>query len=110
LVLERIARPRPSFAEIVASVRGHHLANALVSFLFACTGPVALILTVGIAGGLKPAEIASWISVAFGLGGVITLTMSLLYRQPLAMAWTIPGTAIVGAGLLKFPYPEIVGA
>ena len=110
LVLERFARPRPGLGEIVAGVRGHHLANALVSFLFACTGPVALILTVGIAGGLKPAEIASWISIAFGLGGVITLAMSYFYRQPLAMAWTIPGTAIVGAGLLKFPYAEIVGA
>jgi benzoate membrane transport protein len=110
LVLERFARPRPSLGEVVAGVRGHHLANALVSFLFACTGPVALILTVGIAGGLKPAEIASWISIAFGLGGVITFAMSLLYRQPLAMAWTIPGTAIVGTGLLKFPYGEIVGA
>src|SRR5262245_58295888 len=110
IVLERIARPIPRLAEILGGLRGHHLANALVSFLFACTGPVALILTVGIAGGLKPAEIASWISIAFGLGGVITFAMSYLYRQPLAMAWTIPGTAIVGAGLLKFPYPEIVGA
>ena len=110
LVLERFARPRPGLAEILASLRGHHFANALVSFLFACTGPVALILTVGIAGGLKPAEIASWVSLAFMLGGAITFAMSYLYRQPLAMAWTIPGTAIVGAGLLKFPYPEIVGA
>jgi benzoate membrane transport protein len=110
LMLERFARPRPSFREIMGSLRGHHFANALVSFLFACTGPVALILTVGIAGGLKPAEIASWVSLAFMLGAVITFAMSFLYRQPLAMAWTIPGTAIVGAGLLKFPYAEIVGA
>jgi len=110
IVLERVSRPSPGLGDILGGVRGHHLANAVVSFLFACTGPVALILTVGIAGGLKPAEIASWISVAFGLGGVITFTMSYLYRQPLAMAWTIPGTAIVGAGLLKFPYDEIVGA
>jgi benzoate membrane transport protein len=110
LMLERFAQPRPSFREIMGSLRGHHFANALVSFLFACTGPVALILTVGIAGGLKPAEIASWVSLAFMLGAVITFTMSWLYRQPLAMAWTIPGTAIVGAGLLKFPYAEIVGA
>ena len=110
LMLERFAQPRPNFREIMGSLRGHHFANALVSFLFACTGPVALILTVGIAGGLKPAEIASWVSLAFMLGAVITFTMSWIYRQPLAIAWTIPGTAIVGAGLLKFPYAEIVGA
>ena len=109
-MLERFAHPSPGFREIAGNLRGYHFANALVSFLFACTGPVALILTVGIAGGLKPAEIASWVSLAFMLGAVITFAMSYLYRQPLAMAWTIPGTAIVGAGLLKFPYAEIVGA
>jgi benzoate membrane transport protein len=110
IVLERTARPRPGLGEILGGLRGHHLANAIVSFLFACTGPVSLILAVGIAGGLKAQEIASWISIAFGLGGIATLVMSLLYRQPLAMAWTIPGTAIVGTALLKYPYPEIVGA
>ena len=98
LMLERFAQPSPSLREILGSLRGYHFANALVSFLFACTGPVALILTVGIAGGLKPAEIASWVSLAFMLGAVITFAMSYLYRQPLAIAWTIPGTAIVGAG------------
>lgn len=109
-MLERFARPSPSLREVLGKLRGYHFANAVVSFLFACTGPVALILTVGIAGGLKPAEIASWVSLAFMLGAVITFAMSYLYRQPLAIAWTIPGTAIVGAGLLKFTYAEIVGA
>jgi benzoate membrane transport protein len=109
-MLEGVARPRPGLGETFGGARGHHLANALVSFLFACTGPVALILTVGRAGGLRPEEIASWISIAFGLGGVLTFLMSYLYRQPLAMGWTIPGTAIAGAALLKFSFPEIVGA
>lgn len=110
VVLERIVRPLPRVGEIIGGFRGQHLANAAVSFLFACTGPVALILTVGIAGGLKPEEIASWISIAFGLGGIITIVMSTLYRQPLAIAWTISGSAIAGAALMKFPYAEIVGA
>jgi benzoate membrane transport protein len=110
ILLERIARPVPRLSEIAAEFRGHHVANGSVSFLFACTGPVALILTVGLAGGLRPADIASWISIAFILGGAITAAMSLLYRQPLAMAWTIPGSAIAGAGMLKFPYDQVVGA
>lgn len=100
----------PRIGEIAADFRSHHLANGTVSFLFACTGPVALILTMGLAGGLRPADIASWISIAFILGGVVTAAMSFLYRQPLAMAWTIPGTAIAGAGMLKFPYDQVVGA
>ena len=106
LVLERFARPWPGMGEILANARGFHFANALVSFLFACTGPVALILTVGIAGGLKPAEIASWISIAFGLGGIITFAMSYFYRQPLAMAWTLSSgspAASRAAGAMSMP-------
>ncbi len=108
--LEPIARALPRAGEMLRDLSGSHFANGAVSFLFACTGPVALILTIGLAGGLKPAEIASWISIAFGFGGIVTAAMSYLYRQPLAMAWTIPGTAIAGAGMLKFPYDQVVGA
>jgi benzoate membrane transport protein len=110
MALERIARPLPGIGETLGNLSGLHLGNAVVSFLFACTGPVALILAIGFTGGLKPEEIASWIFVAFALGGVITFVLSWLYRQPLAHAWTISGTAIVGAVAHRFDYDQIVGA
>lgn len=110
MALERIVRPLPGLGETIGHLRGLHLANATVSFLFACTGPVALILSIGITGSLKPEEIASWIFIAFVLGGVLTFVLSWIYRQPLAHAWTISGTAIVGAVAHRFDYDQIVGA
>jgi benzoate membrane transport protein len=36
--------------------------------------------------------------------------MSLLYRQPLGFAWSIPGTVLLGPSLLHLSFPEVVGA
>ncbi|MYF09214.1 MAG: hypothetical protein F4233_15250, partial [Rhodospirillaceae bacterium] len=109
-VFELPTRDQPKIAETLLAVRPHHLANAVVAFLFASTGPVALILTIGIAGGLSTETLSSWIFIGFVAGGAITFAMSWLYKQPLAFAWTISGTAIAGQALLKYPFAEIVGA
>lgn len=108
-MLERVARNRPTLGETRRAMRGEHVANGLVSFLFAATGPVALVLTVGIAGGLGRDVLASWIFAGFFGGALITIVMSWLYRQPLAHAWTISGTALIAPALAKYPYSDIVG-
>jgi benzoate membrane transport protein len=87
-----------------------HLANAVIGFLFAASGPLAIILAAGAKGGLDEATIASWVFGAFALNALITATFCLLYRQPLVFFWTIPGTVLVGAALPGLSYPEVIGA
>ncbi|HYG53686.1 MAG TPA: benzoate/H(+) symporter BenE family transporter [Burkholderiales bacterium] len=87
-----------------------HATNAFVAFLFACTGPVAIILSTGARGGLSEADLASWIFGAFFLNGFITLGFALYYRQPLVFLWSIPGTVLVGPALGHLSFPEVVGA
>ena len=87
-----------------------HAANGLVAFLFAATGPVAVILATGVRGGLAEADLASWVFGAFFINGIITILFCLLYRQPLAFFWTIPGTVLVGPALLHATLPQVVGA
>ena len=36
--------------------------------------------------------------------------MSLIYRQPLGFAWSIPGTVLLGPSLQHLSFPEVVGA
>jgi benzoate membrane transport protein len=84
--------------------------NAIVAFLFACSGPVAIILSVGARGGLTESDLASWIFAVFFVNGLITIAYSLLYRQPLAFFWTIPGTVLVGPALTHLSFPEVIGA
>lgn len=84
--------------------------NGIVGFIFAATGPVAVILSVGSRGGLSETELASWIFGAFFVNGLVTLLFCTIYRQPLAFFWTIPGTVLVGPALEHLSFPQVVGA
>lgn len=86
------------------------IGNGVVGFLFAASGPVAIILSVGQAGGLAADVMASWIFAAFFVNGLISIFFCLRYRQPLVFFWTIPGTVLVGPALDHLSFPEVVGA
>lgn len=87
-----------------------YAANAVVGFLFAASGPVAIILSVGARGGLSKSDIASWIFGAFFINGFVGIAFSLLYRQPLVFLWSIPGAVLVGPALNHLSFPEVIGA
>ena len=87
-----------------------YIANGIAAFLFSSTGPVAIILTVAAASGLSNQHIASWLFGGFAIGGAYTLYFTLRYRQPIAFAWTIPGTVLLLSALDHLPFAEVVGA
>lgn len=108
-----IERPQARPAGIRALLQdlsAANLANAIVGFVFAATGPVAIILAVATRGGLSEAQIASWLFGAFFLNSFITIAFSLIYRQPLVFLWTIPGAVLVGPALGHLSFPEVIGA
>jgi benzoate membrane transport protein len=95
---------------IASDAGGLYLANALIAFIFAASGPVAIILAVGARGGLSESDLASWIFGSFFLNGLVTLLFCTLYRQPLVFLWTIPGTVLVGPAMGHLSWAEVVGA
>jgi benzoate membrane transport protein len=109
-MLEPVARPLPGWRRIGADFGSTYAASGLIGFVFAATGPVAVILAVGSRGGLSQAEIASWIFGVFFLNGWLSLLASWLYRQPLVFFWTIPGAVLVGPALAHLRFAEVVGA
>jgi benzoate membrane transport protein len=108
--LERPAGPAPSLRQVLADIGPTYLANGLIAFIFAATGPVAVILSVGTRGGLSQAELASWVFGVFFVNGLLTLAMSWRYRMPLGFGWTIPGTVLVGPALQHLSFAEVIGA
>src|SRR3954467_13733135 len=108
--LERPVVPAPSPRQVLADFGPIYAANGFIGFVFAATGPVAIILSVGTSGGLSPAVLASWIFGVFFMNGLITVGMSWRYHQPLAFLWTIPGTVLVGPSLQHLSIPEVIGA
>ncbi|MFO1272018.1 MAG: benzoate/H(+) symporter BenE family transporter [Rubrivivax sp.] len=102
--------PLPGLRQVAADAGPLYLANALIGFIFAASGPVAIILSVGARGGLGEAALASWIFGSFFINGLVTLLFCARYRQPLVFFWTIPGTVLVGPALGHLSWPEVVGA
>lgn len=110
MTLEAPIRPPTRLRTALRDSGTTYAVNGLIGFIFAATGPVAVILSVGTRGGLTESDLASWIFGSFFLNGLVTLLFSWLYRQPLAFFWTIPGTVLVGPALGHLSFPEVIGA
>src|SRR5439155_1182415 len=100
----------PALRWVLAAFGGVYFVTGLVRFIFAASGPVAIILAVGTRGGLAPSDLSSWIFGAFFVNGLISIAFCWLYRQPLVFFWTIPGAVLVGPALGHLSYAEVIGA
>ena len=100
----------PALRRALADFGGVYFVNGLVAFIFAASGPVAIILSVGTRGGLSPSDIASWIFGAFFVNGLVSIVFCAGYRQPLVFLWTIPGAVLVGPALGHLSFPQVIGA
>ncbi|MEP9394699.1 benzoate/H(+) symporter BenE family transporter [Gordonia sp. VNK1] len=109
-VYERPPRPLPTPRRIIADFGTSYATNGLIGLIFSASGPVAVILAAGAAGHLDRAVLSSWIFGVFALNGALTILASWVYRTPLAFAWTIPGTVLVGSSLQHLSWPEVLGA
>ena len=108
--IERPTAPPARLQKVFADLTTTILANGLIGFIFAATGPFAVILSVGTRGGLTSAELASWVFGVFVVNGLLSLVMSWRYQMPLAFSWTIPGTVLVGPALQHLPFSAVIGA
>lgn len=109
-LVERFARRRVGPRTALRDVGGTYFSNGLVGLIFSASGPVAVILAAGSAGELSATQLSSWIFGVFVLNGVLTVAASWVYRMPLAFAWTIPGTVLVGSALGHLSWAEVLGA
>ena len=100
----------PGTRRIASDFGGLYAVNALVAFIFATTGPVAIILAVASQGGLRESDVSSWLFGAFFLNGLISLLFCWIYRQPLVFFWSIPGAVLIGPALGHLSFAEVIGA
>ncbi len=82
----------------------------LVAVLIAYTGPLVLVFQAAQNAGLDRATLASWIGALTVGSGLTTLPLCLWYRQPIVVAWSVAGSALLVGGLAHYPFPAAVGA
>ena len=108
--LERPTTGPPSLRQVVSDFGGVYAVNALVAFIFAASGPVAIVLAVGTRGGLSASDLSSWLFGAFFVNGLVSIAFCWIYRQPLVLFWSIPGAVLVGPALEHLTFREVIGA
>lgn len=100
----------PAWRDVFASLDRHMATNAVVAWLFAITGPLAILLAVAAKAGLGEDQVAAWIFGAHVIPGFLSILTSYLYRQPSGIAWSIPGAILIGPALDHLGFAEVVGA
>lgn len=81
-----------------------------VAVLVGFSSSVAIVFQAALAFGADDAQLSSWIW-ALGIGmGVLSAGGSLLLRQPVMVAWSTPGAAVLASGGAGFTMAEAVGA
>src|ERR671927_1044224 len=97
-------------ARLAGDLNPAAVSAGLTAFVFYTTAGVPLLIAVAGRLGLDAAHTASWFFVVFFSTAVTSVGLSLAYRQPLPINWSLPGLVYLGSLAGHFSFPELVGA
>jgi benzoate membrane transport protein len=81
-----------------------------IAVLVGFTSSVALVFQAAQAAGATPEQIGSWLgALCFG-HGCLTIGLSWYYKQPIKIAWSTPGAALLVISLAGVPMSKAIGA
>ena len=82
----------------------------LLAVIVGFTGSLVLTFQVADVAGLTPAQLSSWVfSITVG-SGILCISLSLFYKQPVLTAWSTPGLAVLASSLGDYTLSDAVGA
>ncbi|MGM7666613.1 benzoate/H(+) symporter BenE family transporter [Microbacterium sp. A93] len=100
------AARRPAWRHVSVSA----VVAGLVAVAISYAGPLLVVLEAAQRAGLDPAQTASWVWAISVGSGVICVAMSLVTRQPVVVAWSVPGAALLITTLGGYDYSDAIGA
>lgn len=82
----------------------------LTAFSWYAFGALPLHLAISVQLGLTAEQTSSWVFIVWFSGAVLTIALSLSYRIPIPITWTVPGLIYLGTLAGQYTYAEIMGA
>lgn len=110
MIIEKGAGFKGSLREFWRELTVTRVSLGFTAFLFAATGPLIILLTSANQAKLPFEVTVSWIFIVYFTSGVGMILLSLYYREPIVLAWSIPGAALVGDGLSHNAFSDVLGA
>ncbi len=86
------------------------LGAGFVAFLLGATGPALLVYQAATNAGYPSGVIDSWFFAIYVGGGLLSLLLAYLYREPICGAFPIAGSALLVTVLAEYSLSEAVGA
>lgn len=93
--------------------RDFHIAafwSGITAFVWYAFGGVPLHIAVSGQLGLTTDQSSSWMFIVWMTGAIASIGLSLRYRQPIPITWTIPGMVYLGTLAGQYSFAELVGA
>ncbi|MBP1995551.1 benzoate/H(+) symporter BenE family transporter [Paenibacillus eucommiae] len=84
--------------------------TGILSALMACTGGAVLIVSTAEMAGFTSSELISWLFAVYFLGGLLNLTLSIVYKIPFGGAHSITAAAFLSMSGIQFSVQELAGA
>jgi benzoate membrane transport protein len=86
------------------------VAAGISAFIFYITAGVPLLIAVTGQLGLTTAQTSRWFFIVFFSTAATSIVLSLSFRQPLPLNWSVPGLLFLGSLAGRFTIAELVGA
>ena len=87
----------------------NNVVDSFIAFLFAISGPVAIMLSITSANNIDPKNVSIWLFGCFAVNGFLSIIITLKNKQPLVLMWSIPGMILIGYSLKNYSLNDIVG-
>lgn len=97
---------RPRWADVSLSA----VVAGLIAVAVSYAGPLLVVLNAARNAELTPEQTSSWVWAISVGSGVVCVLLSLFTRQPVVVAWSVPGAALLLAALGNYTYSDAVGA
>ena len=86
------------------------LGAGVTAFVWYAFGAVSLHIAVTGQLDLSSTESSSWVFVVWFTGAISSIALSMYYRMPIPITWSIPGLIYLGTLAGEFTFAEMVGA
>ncbi|WP_430296026.1 benzoate/H(+) symporter BenE family transporter [Sinomonas sp. B1-1] len=86
------------------------IAAGFIAVAVSYAGPMVVVLQAAQAAHLSAELTTSWVSVIAIASGITCVVLSLMTRQPVVVAWSVPGAALLLTALGQYSYSDALGA
>ncbi len=103
-----LAAARDFPRQLVRDASGSAIGCGIIAILIGYAGPAVIVLSAARNADLTAAQSSSWIWATSIGSGALCLILSAWTRQPILIAWSTPGAALLVTSLGRYSYDEVI--